>query len=135
MGRCGTAMKFTISTAAAATGKGKSTIHRAIQSGKLSATRLDDGSFEIDASELFRVFTHVPTGHPEIIPVGSIGAEVLQAENEFLKRQLEREREFVRSLEGLLTEANTERRNLMQLLTHEPQKIKTGELWKRVFKR
>jgi hypothetical protein len=128
-------MKFTISTASAATGKGKSTIHRAIQSGKLSATRLDDGSFEIDASELFRVFNPIPVGHPESIPVGRGGTEVLQAENEFLKRQLEREREFVRSLEGLLAEANTERRELLQLLTHEPQKMKTGLLWKRIFKR
>jgi hypothetical protein len=127
-------MKFTISTASAATGKGKSTIHRAIQSGKLSATRLDDGSFEIDASELFRIYSPIPMGHPEIVPVGSSGTQILQVENEFLKRQLEREREFVRSLEVLLTEANTERRELLQLLTHEPQKTKTGLLWKRIFK-
>jgi hypothetical protein len=128
-------MKFTISTASAATGKGKSTIHRAIQSGKLSATRLDDGSFEIDASELFRVFTPVPVERTETVSMGSNGTEILQTENEFLKRQLEREREFVRSLEGLLAEANTERRELLQLLTHEPQKTKTGLLWKRIFKR
>lgn len=135
MGRCGTTMKFTISTAATATKKGKSTIHRAIQSGKLSATRLDDGSFEIDASELFRAYPQIPSGHPEIAPMGSSGMSILQAENEYLKRQLEREREFVRSLEGLLTEANIERRELLQLLTHEPQKTKTGLLWKRIFKR
>ena len=34
----------------------KSTILRAIQSGRLSATRTDDGGYSIDAAELFRVY-------------------------------------------------------------------------------
>jgi hypothetical protein len=42
--------------AAQQTGSNKSTIWRAIKSGRLSATRLDDGGFSIDPSELFRVF-------------------------------------------------------------------------------
>lgn len=48
-------MKFTIGQAAKATGKSKSTISRAIKKGVITATPLGD-RYEIDASELFRVF-------------------------------------------------------------------------------
>jgi hypothetical protein len=49
-------MEFSLNGAATATGKGKSTLHRAIKSGKLSATRQADGTYSINAAELFRVF-------------------------------------------------------------------------------
>jgi excisionase family DNA binding protein len=49
-------MIFTLRTAAQHTGTSKSTILRAIKSGRLSATRLEDGSYEIDAAELERVY-------------------------------------------------------------------------------
>ena len=52
-------MKYTLSEAAAATGKNKATIQRAIKSGKISAPTGDAGSYEIDPSELHRVFQPV----------------------------------------------------------------------------
>jgi excisionase family DNA binding protein len=42
--------------AAQQAGTSKSTILRAIQSGRLSATRTDDGGYAIDPAELFRVY-------------------------------------------------------------------------------
>jgi len=42
--------------AAQQAGTSKSTILRAIQSGRLSAKRTDDGGYDIDPSELFRVY-------------------------------------------------------------------------------
>ena len=42
--------------AAEQAGSSKSTIWRAIKSGRMSVTRLDDGGFAIDPAELFRVF-------------------------------------------------------------------------------
>lgn len=52
-------MKFSLRTAAQHTGTSKSTILRAIKSGRLSATRLEDGGYEIDGAELERVYpTH-----------------------------------------------------------------------------
>lgn len=42
--------------AARETGVSKATIHRAIKSGRLSALRQDDGSYQIDPAELFRVY-------------------------------------------------------------------------------
>lgn len=47
---------LSMSQAAKQVGVSKATIHRAIKAGKLSATRLDDGSYEIDPAELFRVY-------------------------------------------------------------------------------
>ena len=47
---------FSLRQAATEAGTSKSTILRAIQSGRLSATRTDDGGYAIDPAELFRVY-------------------------------------------------------------------------------
>lgn len=49
-------MKYTLGEAAKASGKSKSTISKSIKNGVISANRLENGRFEIDASELFRVY-------------------------------------------------------------------------------
>jgi hypothetical protein len=55
-------MAYTLGTAAKATGRGKATIYRAIKSGKISATRHEEGSYTIDPAELHRVFPPVSIG-------------------------------------------------------------------------
>lgn len=52
-------MKYSLSEAAKATGKNKTTIQRAIKNGKISASKGDSGSYEIAPSELHRVFPPV----------------------------------------------------------------------------
>jgi hypothetical protein len=47
---------FSLAQAAKAAGKSKPTIPRAIKAGRLSATRGENGSYDIDPSELARVF-------------------------------------------------------------------------------
>jgi len=49
-------MHLSLGQAAKETGLDKSTISRAIKSGRLSATRKENGGYEIDPAELFRVF-------------------------------------------------------------------------------
>ena len=56
---------FTLGEAAKEVGKSKTTLTRAISSGRMSGKRLDDGSYEIDPAELFRVFDRVET--PETV--------------------------------------------------------------------
>jgi hypothetical protein len=51
---------FSLRQAAQEAGTSKSTILRAIQSGRLSATRTDDGGYSIDPAELFRVYPRKP---------------------------------------------------------------------------
>ena len=52
-------MSYTLGDAAKAVGKSKTTLHRAIKSGKISAIKSEDGSYSIDPSELHRVFPPV----------------------------------------------------------------------------
>lgn len=50
-------MLLTLGQAAKLAGKGKTTLTRAIQAGRLSATRREDGSYQIDPAELCRVYS------------------------------------------------------------------------------
>jgi hypothetical protein len=136
-------MKHSLGTAAIATGKSKTTIHRAIKSGKLSAFKNDDGTFEIDPAELHRVFdpvTHGVTGNSvmEQSVTPDVTALIAQ-ENAFLKLQLEREREFNRDLQAMLKNESEERRKLTALLTHQTEipstTKKTNSLFLKIFKR
>ena len=52
--------ELSLSQAAKLTGKSKSTINRAIKTGKLSAARHEDGSYSIDPAELARAFDVEP---------------------------------------------------------------------------
>ena len=55
-------MSWSVSRAARETGLSKSTISRAIKSGRISATRQHDGSYLIEPAELFRVYPRNPDG-------------------------------------------------------------------------
>lgn len=55
-------MSYTLGEAAKAVGKSKTTLHRAIKSGKISASKADDGSYVIEPSELHRLFPNVTAG-------------------------------------------------------------------------
>jgi hypothetical protein len=141
-------MKHSLGTAAIATGKSKTTIHRAIKSGKLSAFKNDDGAFEIDPSELHRVFepvTYGVTGNTTMEQSVTPDVTALLAqENDFLRLQLEREREFNRDLQLMLKTESEERRKLTALLTHQKDQVeqpitstakKTNSLFERIFKK
>jgi len=108
-------MELSLTQAAKETGRSKSTIHRAIKSGKLSATRHEDGSYSIDPAELFRAYPKEP---PEPVAVTQEGtpsgtggtdmgtkADVLRVKVEMLTQQLEREQETVTDLRRRLDKA------------------------------
>jgi hypothetical protein len=98
-------MELSLSAAARATGRSKSTIGRAIKSGKLSARRDEAGGYRIDASELARAFDWDPqagvpwrateppgpSAGPEAAPPSEL--LVLRTRLELLEQALERERE------------------------------------------
>lgn len=66
---------LSLSQAAKASGRSKSTIGRAIDAGRLSATRNEDRTFSIDPAELFRAFPRDGngTGHTEMIGADGTG--------------------------------------------------------------
>ena len=57
-----TTVAYTLGQAARAADVSKTTIQRAIKSGRLSASRQQDGSYVIDPSELHRAFPVTGTG-------------------------------------------------------------------------
>lgn len=132
-------MKHSLATAAIATGKAKATIHRAVKSGKLSAN-FTNGVYEIDPAELHRVFAPVSIERPAIQEMRQSDTDsetaLFKQEIEFLRQQLEREKELNRELARRLDEEAAERRNLTAMLTHQAERKTDGsELWRKVFKR
>lgn len=107
-------MEYTLNGAAKATGKGKSTLHRALKSGKLSARRTEAGVYLIDAAELARVF---PVERAGPSPWDNAGRNdtppeqpgtpvaVLEVQVEMLEAQLARERDTVDDLRKRLDRA------------------------------
>jgi hypothetical protein len=122
-------MKFSLGQAAKETGLDKSTISRAIKSGRLSAQRKEGGGgYEIDPAELFRVF---PPASKEQAPLSlptDASTDVL-LENRELRIKLEaaeariRDKdEEVHDLRRRLDLEGEERRKLtMMLLAYHPQ--------------
>ena len=116
-------MALSLSQAAKVAGKSKSTINRAIKSGKISATRHDDGSYSIDASELSRVFQiGTPEGSEWISaapPMELTGTAVLEAENAALRAALDREREITNDL---MADRDAWKQQATALLTAPPKR-------------
>ncbi len=111
-------MKFTLRTAAIHTNTSKSTILRAIKSGRLSATRLEDGSYEIDPAELERVYpaermkqrdAHVMEHHA---PPAEAPAPPATAA---LEAQIEGLREIVRRADAVADELRQDRDKWRQM--------------------
>ena len=61
---------LTLGQAARLAGVGKTTLTRAIKAGRLSATRRDDGGYQIDPSELSRVYNVTPETAETITATG-----------------------------------------------------------------
>jgi hypothetical protein len=98
-------MKFSIGQAATETGKPKSTISRAIKTGRLSANK-NGNRYDIDAAELFRVFppnVAQPQEQNDTQPQQSTSAT--DTEIRLLREMLDRERETVDDLRNRLTRA------------------------------
>ena len=129
-------MHLSLGQAAKETGKSKSVISNALNSGRLSGKRNDKGGWEIDPSELFRVFTKQNAKEPEKeqngTPENPIQNTLLEQKIRHLREQLDRERELNRDLIRRLDAENEERRKLTMLLTDQrataTQKAAEGRL-------
>ncbi len=124
---------LTLGEAARQTGLSKPTISKAIRTGRLSATRNEQGEYQIDPAELFRVYQSAskPSGNTlqRETPVNAQGlplvAEAWQAERERERRQLENTIEDLRrrldTTEQAREKAFDEIRRLTLLLTHQTE--------------
>jgi hypothetical protein len=149
-------MRHTLGTAAKACGVGRSTILRAIKSGRISADKDDTGNYAIDPAELHRVFPPVAQERTENQEVGRDATEggtaetaVLKAKIQGLEALLKREQDAVEDLRRRLDFADEERRRLTVLLTHQtsetrptapldtslPRNGESGRLLEKLFRR
>jgi hypothetical protein len=97
--------RYTLGTAAKATGKSKTTIQRAISKGKISAEKDEAGRYSIDPSELHRVFprmTHDTVSRDPNVDASRPHDETpeLRAKIEALEAMLAREREALDEVRG-----------------------------------
>ena len=128
---------FTLGTAARHIGKSKPTISKAIKDGKLSATKVN-GVYQIDPSELSRVYPNIPPSEAPTSPQGAISTSAplalseqrnahLEAAVEDLKARLD---DMKAERDQALQDARDDRNKVMALL--EDQRPRS--FWSRVFK-
>jgi len=108
---------FTLSQAAKETGRSKSTISKAITTGKLSYIEKTTAGYRLDPSEVFRVFPASNNANGENAEnersrtdENALENAYLKRENELLRDQVGRERD----------QANYWRNTATMLLTHQP---------------
>lgn len=142
-------MKYTLSEAATATGKNKATIQRAIKSGKISAPKGPNGAYEIDPSELHRVFPPVTqlvaqlpkatmrnnAQHPEMQPDFNALQRISDLEKELAvmeerKNGLdEQKRHLTETVDDLRKRLDSSEGRVLTLLNDQRPK----SFWKRIF--
>ena len=115
-------MHLSLGQAAKATGMDKSTISRAIKSGKLSATRQENGGYAIDPAEVFRVFapaskdTEQPRLARDTVLDGWSEPQALRMQLEAATLRLQDKDEEIRDLRHRLDTEGEERRKLTMML-------------------
>ena len=118
-------MKLSASQAARSVGKSVPTITRAIKNGKLSAVRLPGGGYEIEPSELYRVWPAVTND------TGEMSGSVIPPETSALEREVELLRE-------MLDETRADRdqwREQAQKITGFVEDARPVGFWARLFGR
>jgi excisionase family DNA binding protein len=132
------------SQAAKRVGVSVPTITRALKKGKLSSTPREGGGYEIDESELLRVFPPkvTPDSDETLTKLGNDtdgkGNEtpVLQARVDLLERLLDERADTIDDLRRRLDTSGEETRRLTALLTVEPSTVSKPDkrgLWARVM--
>lgn len=130
-------MKLSANQAAKEAGKTKKTILDAIKSTRMSASKNDKGHWEIEPSELFRVFPKTGTNHPKntsTIPPAEnhenrIEIERLRVELKSAHQLTEALADQVNDLRSRLDRESDERRQLTVMITDQ----RTGQGGKRGF--
>ena len=123
---------YTQGQAARAVGRSKTTLGRYIKSGRLSASRTEDGAYMIDPAELSRVF-HVArhgNGHVERSvtldsPEPSPSPETLALHQLLAERErlVEEQASALRDLRHRLDQADTDRRQALDRLAAAQERI------------
>lgn len=129
-------MSYTLGEAAKAVGKSKTTLHRAIKSGKISASRADDGSYVIEPSELHRLFPSVTPGttgaplHRNDTEQQSYNLGTLRIQMEMQEKERERERAL---LQETIADLREDRDKWRQQATALLEDKRPNGFWRKLF--
>jgi len=127
-------MAYSLGQAAKAAGISKTSLHRAINKGRISAAKNDNGAYEIEPSELHRVYPPVAEGdgsaNTDLVrdgtPETAVETGMLRREVELLRERLADKDGVISDLKERLDQSEQERREkdrqLTALLTDERQK-------------
>ena len=125
--------------AAKAVGKSVPTITRAIKNGKLSAIKLDRGGYEIDPSELFRVWKAVTDSSNATQAMlereTPIEDNALQVKLDVMGERLSDAQATIKDLRDRLDAESAERRSLTAQITDQRQNTSQQQrlgLWARL---
>ena len=125
---------LTAGEAAKLVGKSVPTITRAIKNGRLSAKPRKPKGWNIDRSELFRVFEHVKSETNDNVSIlvrdTPIKDSMLQVKFEVTEQRLKDAQATIDDLRSRLDAESTERRQLTAQLTDQREKPKG--LWARL---
>lgn len=134
-------MRLSLSAAAKEVERSKSTLSRAINQGRMSAIRCEDGSYQIDPAELYRVFpTPIPqpaasnTTQPNEEQDGTLRMQLELAERERDREREERSREreqMQATIDDLRARLDRAESRIAGLLPAPPTSRRRLRLWGR----
>lgn len=102
-------MKLTLTQASKEVGVSKSTLSRAIDKGRLSAAKDDLGRFQIDPSELFRVFPPVSRNSTKLQQVEHDATSIETLKTAVLEKEIEHLKATLATLHERETDLKSER--------------------------
>ena len=119
-------MSYSLKQAAEATGKSKPTVLRALQSGRMSGKKDDNGEWQIDPAELHRVFPPVQSTDTRNDTKESNEIAVLRRELEILREERRRDHDLIKDMrqdrEDLRKDRDHWRQQATALLTDQREK-------------
>ena len=148
--------KLSLNKAAKEACVAKSTLLEALKTGRLSGSKNEKGHWDIDTSELFRVFPKtgsensiepIPTGG--VVPVRTVNSDALEVEVQMLREQVtrldaERERERLQLtdqidvLKSQFERQSSDHRQALAILTdqrHKESEAPKRGLWAKILGR
>lgn len=119
-------MSYSLKQAAEATGKSKPTVLRALQNGRISGKKDDNGEWQIDPAELHRVFPLVQSTDTRNDTKESNETAVLRRELEILREERQRDHDLIKDMrqdrEDLRKDRDHWRQQATALLTDQREK-------------
>lgn len=122
-------MKISAKEAAEQVGMSKAGIVKAIRTGKITGEKNVHGEWEVDTSELFRVYQPVPTNAD---PKPIVSSESVVTQTEHLQTQLALQREIIEKQEKHIEDLKAELVAKNQLLLTDKQH-QTRSWWQRLI--